>query len=253
MEPSVDSYLSTAIKLLHSSSPDSAEKMRNILEAEILKHFDKSQTLSSKLTKKQMSDLLHQESKAVGSGFKLKRHKNKKLEDVKLPQTPLINENHQIIKVHDDDESSDDDENASTSAAIDLLDDLTCKVCRQMENTANNPLFECIECNQLYHSLCHSTKIPSDTSSWICSTCKAKKDKEGSSKSTKSYDSSASSSSSMSQKNKEKEKEKEKVKEKEKSSEKKKSESRESSSSSSKKDKKESSSSSSSRSRSSKK
>lgn len=208
----IDSYLSAAVKLLHSSATDSAEKMRNILEAEILKNHDKNQTLSGKLTKKQMADLLQQESKAVGSGFKVKRQKTKKIEDLKIATPPVINENQQIIKIRDD-TSDDEDEDASTSAAM-LLDDLTCKICRQMDNTANNPLLECTDCNQLYHSVCNNTKIPSDTSTFVCSVCKSKKDKEGSHKSTKSYDSSASSSSSISHK-KEKEKEKEIIKEKE--------------------------------------
>lgn len=263
----IETYLSAAVKLLHSSASDSAEKMRMILEAEILKNHDKNQTLSGKLTKKQMTDLLQQESKAVGSGFKVKRQKTKKVEDLKIETPPVINENQQIIKIRDDEESSDEDEDASTSAAM-LLDDLTCKICRQMDNTANNPLLECNDCNQLYHSVCNNnTKIPSDTSTFVCSVCKSKKDKEGSQKSTKSYDSSASSSSSISHKNKEKEKEKEKekvvekeIKEKEKekekdkksSSDKKKSESSSSSSRSSSK-KESTSSSSSSRSRSSKK
>lgn len=38
----VDPYIVTALKLLHSSAPDSAEKMRLMLDNEILKVSDKS-------------------------------------------------------------------------------------------------------------------------------------------------------------------------------------------------------------------
>jgi integrator complex subunit 12 len=237
----IEAYLSSAVKLLHSSAPDSAEKLRKILEAEMLKNCNKS--LSEKLTKKQMTDLLNQESKAVGSGFKLKKHKTKKIEDLKVATTPVINETQQQII---DNQSTSEDEDASSSAAM-LLDDLTCQICRQMENTAGNPLLECTDCNQLYHSLCHSTKIPTsfDTSLFVCTICKSKKDKEGSSKSTKSYDSSASSASSSKDKEKEKVKEKEKLikekdREKQKSSSSDKKKSSESSSSSKSTSKKES-------------
>ncbi|XP_070507541.1 integrator complex subunit 12-like [Chironomus tepperi] len=252
-----DSYITAAIKLLHSSAPDSAEKMRTLLNTEILKHYDKTKLVENHLSKKQVDSLISQETKAVGSGFKLKKHKTKKIEELKLPTTSLISENQQIIKTDDPAEDSSDNE---SSSAMDLLTDLTCVVCRQMDNSANNQLFECIECHQLWHQLCHSTKIPNDAdqNSWTCSTCKKK---EGSSKSIKSYESSESSSSS-SYKHKEKEKEKviekereKEKKEKEKDKQKEKSEKRksDSSSKSTSKKSKESSSSSSSRSRSSKK
>lgn len=129
------------------------------------------------------------------------------------------------------------------SSAMDLLNDITCVLCRQMDNPSNNQLFECIVCHQLFHQFCHATKIPNDAcqTSWTCSTCIGKK--EGSS--TKSNESSSSSPNSSSYKHKEKSKS---------STEKKKDEKRSSSSSSkSQKKSKESSSSSSSRSRSSKK
>jgi len=256
-----DSYLIAAIKLLHSSAPDSAEKMRNMLNTEILKNYDKTKLVENHLSKKQVDSLIHQETKAVGSGFKLKKQKAKKIEELKLTTTSMISENQQIIKTDDPADDSSDNE---SSSAMDLLTDLTCVVCRQMDNSANNQLFECIECHQLWHQLCHSTKIPNDADQnfWICSSCKKK---EGSSKSVKSYESSSSSSSS-SYKHKEKEKEIEREKQ-EKNAEKKvekaaksaekqkeKSEKRKSESSSKgSKKSKESSSSSSSRSRSSKK
>ncbi|CAG9806871.1 unnamed protein product [Chironomus riparius] len=243
-----DSYLIAAIKLLHSSAPDSAEKMRNMLNTEILKHYDKTKLVENHLSKKQVDTLISQETKAVGSGFKLKKHKTKKIEELKLATTSLIGDNQQIIKTNDQDEESSGNE---SSSAMDLLTDLTCIVCRQMDSSANNQLFECIECHQLWHQQCHSTKIPNeaDQNSWVCSTCKKK---EGSSKSVKSYESSESSSSS-SYKHKEKAKEIERKKS-ESDKQKAKSDKRKSDSSSKgSKKSKESSSSSSSRSRSSKK
>lgn len=38
----IDPYIVTALKLLHSSAPDSAEKMRLMLDNEISKNHDKS-------------------------------------------------------------------------------------------------------------------------------------------------------------------------------------------------------------------
>lgn len=38
----IDPYIATALKLLHSSAPDSAEKMRLILDIEISKTHEKS-------------------------------------------------------------------------------------------------------------------------------------------------------------------------------------------------------------------
>ncbi|KAG5670549.1 hypothetical protein PVAND_000803 [Polypedilum vanderplanki] len=210
----IESYLSQAIKLLHSSAPDSAEKMRMILENEIEKNYSKEKTLKQSLSKKQLEQISLLEMKAVGSGFKLKKQKTKKVEEEtkKVETPPVINENQQIIKIRDDedDNMSSGEEDESTSA-IDLLSDLTCVSCRQMDSSANNQLFECVSCQQLYHQLCHIKKIPNETnaSSWVCYICaKGKKEKEGSNKSTKSYESSSSSSSTSNNKQKEKEKEK---------------------------------------------
>jgi hypothetical protein len=106
-----------------------------------------------------------------------------------------------VIPIPDDD--SDSESAGSESAMNDLLD-LNCFTCGQMDSPANNKLFECITCNQLYHQQCHSPKISNETdlNSWVCSTCKGKKEgsQQGSVKSTKSYESSSSSSSSSSQK-----------------------------------------------------
>lgn len=52
---SIDPYLATALKLLHSSAPDSAEKLRTMLDNEISKTHDKSKLISNLLTKKQLN------------------------------------------------------------------------------------------------------------------------------------------------------------------------------------------------------
>lgn len=183
----IDPYLVTALKLLHSSAPDSAEKLRTMLDNEISKNFDKSKLISNLLTKKQLND----EKTAPGSGFK--KQKPKKPEELKVVRaaTPEV-----IPNLDDDDCSADSD--------TELMDitELTCVTCRNMDNSANNQLFECIECHLLHHQLCHIPKITNETNltSWVCSSCKGKKEKEGSTKSTKSYESSSSSSSSSSKK-----------------------------------------------------
>lgn len=186
---SIDPYIITALKLLHSSAPDSAEKLRTMLDNEISKNYDKSKLISNILTKKQLND----EKNAPGSGFK--KHKPKKPEEVVKvvrPPTPEM-----II----DEEDSTGDKKSENEDEMDYSD-FTCVTCRQIDSSANNQLFECIECHLLHHQLCHIPKITNDTNldSWICSTCKGKKEKEGSSKSTKSYESSSSSGSSSSNK-----------------------------------------------------
>lgn len=153
--------------------------------------------MTNLLTKKQLND----ESKAVGSGFK--KHKPKKPEEVKVvrSKSPVPDE---VIPIPDDD--SDSESAGSESAMNDLLD-LNCVTCRQMDSSANNQLFECHLCHLLIHQLCHLPKISNETNlnSWVCSTCKGKDGKkegsqQGSTKSTKSYESSSSSSSSSSHK-----------------------------------------------------
>lgn len=185
---SIDPYIVTALKLLHSSAPDSAEKLRTMLDSEISKNYDKTKLISNLLTKKQLND----EKNAPGSGFK--KHKPKKPEEVKVvrPPTPEM-----II----DDEESADEKKSENDDEMDYSD-FTCVTCRQIDSSANNQLFECIECHLLHHQLCHIPKISNDTNldSWICSTCKGKKEKESSSKSAKSYESSSSSGSSSSNK-----------------------------------------------------
>lgn len=193
---SIDPYLVTAVKLLHSSAPDSAEKLRIMLDNEISKNHDKSKLISSLLTKKQLSD----EKSAPGSGFK--KHKPKKAEEVKMFRAPTPDPDPEIIptEVIDDDDSSTE----KKSEIDDEMDysDFTCVTCRQIDSSANNQLFECIECHLLHHQLCHIPKISNESNigTWICSSCKGKKETEGSSKSAKSYESSSSSSSNSSNK-----------------------------------------------------
>ena len=191
---SIDPYLVTAIKLLHSSASDSAEKLRMMLDNEISKNHDKSKLITSLLTKKQLQD----EKSAPGSGFK--KHKVKKAEEVKLSVRVPTPDPEVIIPIIDDEDSSTE----KKSEIDDEMDysDFTCVTCRQIDSSANNQLFECIDCHLLHHQLCHIPKISNETNigTWICSSCKGKKEKEGSSKSTKSYESSSSSSSNSSNK-----------------------------------------------------
>lgn len=46
---SLDPYIITALKLLHSSAPDSAEKLREMLDKEISKNHDKSKLITNML------------------------------------------------------------------------------------------------------------------------------------------------------------------------------------------------------------
>lgn len=137
-------------------------------------------------TKKQLSD----EKNAPGSGFK--KHKPKKPEDVKIVRQPSPE-----VTILDDDSSEEKKSDLDLGEMLDCSD-FTCVTCRQIDSSANNQLFECIECHSLHHQLCHIPKISNEANltSWICSACKTKKDKDGSSKSAKSYESSSSEASS---------------------------------------------------------
>lgn len=207
----IDPFIVQALKWLHSSDENSAEKIRNLLDQEILKNkHPTSKLLANTLNKKHLTD----EKNAPGSGFK--KQKPKQLEpkveiEIKVPVSsePPPSENI-VIPIDESDEEEQDNSDDDAMQIDDELDftDLTCVSCRQMDVSVRNKLVECNECHSLYHQECHVPKIVDineQESSWICSFCSAKKEKESvssssktskKSSSTKHYESSGSSSSS---------------------------------------------------------
>lgn len=212
IEP-IDPFIVQALKWLHSSDQNSAEKIRNLLDQEILKNkHPTSKLLSNTLNKKHLND----EKNAPGSGFKKQKPKQvePKVEvEIKAPVVtpiePPAAENIviPIDETDDEDQDNSDDDAMQIDDELDLTD-LTCVSCRQMDVSSRNKLVECNECHSLYHQECHVPKIvdlDEQESSWICSFCSAKKEKESASSSSKTskkssssknYESSGSSSSS---------------------------------------------------------
>ncbi|CAO1425241.1 unnamed protein product [Diamesa tonsa] len=192
VEP-IDPFIVQALKWLHSSDQNSAEKIRNLLDQEILKNkHPTTKLLSNTLNKKHLND----EKNAPGSGFK--KQKPKQLEPkveveikapIVTPTEPPVTENIviPIDETDDEDQDNSDDDAMQIDDELDLTD-LTCVSCRQMDVSSRNKLVECNECHSLYHQECHVPKIvdlDEQESSWICSFCSAKKEKESASSSSK--------------------------------------------------------------------
>lgn len=200
VEP-IDPFIVQALKWLHSSDQNSAEKIRNLLDQEILKNkHPTTKLLSNTLNKKHLND----EKNAPGSGFK--KQKPKQLEpkvevEIKAPViTPTEPPPSESIVIpidetDDEDQDNSDDDAMQIDDELDLTD-LTCVSCRQMDVSSRNKLVECNECHSLYHQECHVPKIidlDEQESSWICSFCSAKKEKESTSSSSKTSKKSSSS------------------------------------------------------------
>lgn len=185
MTPTVelDPTLKTALKLLHSPCPESAEKIRNLLDEIIKARYGSSKTLTNTLSKK----VLAEESSAPGSRAVRTKSIEKKVATPSVIEIDAEPDNASsvisIVEVPDDDED-DDDEHAmeiaeSESAAVEdqfkEFEDLLCFVCRRMDYTEPNRLVECVECHTLYHQECHTPMISeADTNdaTWLCTLCK---------------------------------------------------------------------------------
>ncbi|GAB0088173.1 hypothetical protein DMENIID0001_025600 [Sergentomyia squamirostris] len=184
----MDPTVKNAIKLVHSSSTDSAEKLRQTLDELIKARFSSSKMLVNVLTKKHLAE----ETTATGSGTAShppqQRHRstdsNSKsnsskssssnssvnaLEVTAIPiDTPIVVE----VEPIDEDTIMEDDQ-------LKELEELVCVVCREMDVSFRNRLVECADCHSLYHQECHKPQISeSDANdqaeSWICTLCKSK-------------------------------------------------------------------------------
>uniref|UniRef100_A0A6B2EDK6 Integrator complex subunit 12 n=1 Tax=Phlebotomus kandelakii TaxID=1109342 RepID=A0A6B2EDK6_9DIPT len=184
----MDPTIRNAIKLMHSSGSDAAEKIRLTLDELIKTRFSSSKMLVNVLNKKHLGE----ENTATGSGTVThpphQRHRstdsNSKsssskssssnssvsaLEVTAIPiDTPIMVE----LETLDEDTIMEDDQ-------LKELEELVCVVCRQVDVSFRNRLVECADCHSLYHQECHKPQISEldandQENSWICVLCKSK-------------------------------------------------------------------------------
>ncbi|KAG4079921.1 hypothetical protein HA402_006233 [Bradysia odoriphaga] len=200
MSADLDPAFRYALKLLHSSSVDSTEKIRNSLDDLIKQRHGTSKMLANTLSKKYLAE----ECSAPGV---VQRHRSSdsKASSSNSPQqitvttadsnsvvtTPIV------ISVPDDD----DDDDLMEEAHLQEFQDLNCVVCRRIESSAKNRLIECTDCQSLYHQECHNPQISEsdaneNDSTWCCSHCKNKVKSSSVASPAKSSCSTSSSSSS---------------------------------------------------------
>jgi integrator complex subunit 12 len=171
----LDPVFRNALKLLHSSKTDSAEKLRNALDELIKQKFGSSKMLINVLSKKHLAE----EVKSSGSNLKpkpLSGQKKLTTGGLQMATGSPILEGISVTSSQSPTILSDLDQ------VQEELMELLCCVCRRMDNSAKNCLVECHgECHSLYHQECHKPPISdSDANNtdpehnWYCSTCRNK-------------------------------------------------------------------------------
>lgn len=191
MAVDLDPVFRQALKLLHSSSSDSAEGIRKYLDELIRQKHGSSRMLVHTLHKKHLAE----ECRALGSGgnqAKVRRRRSSDKssvssdssasESVRAGQAssvdPIAAESHQSPALANVDDNAID---ANIHNA--LFDDLVCAICRGIDVSAKNRLIECTKCNTLYHQECHSPQIKDaellngQELLWHCSDCRTKSKK----------------------------------------------------------------------------
>ncbi|XP_077302083.1 integrator complex subunit 12-like [Arctopsyche grandis] len=136
----LDPSICEALRLLHSSSSDSTDKLRSALD-ELIAKVDPSRTMANVLPKKYLD---------IGREKEKEREKEK------------------------DKEMEKERERDCDEISLELLElELTCAVCHHLNIQPGNKLVECDFCHKLYHQECHNPII-SETdaeSAWQCMTC----------------------------------------------------------------------------------
>uniref|UniRef100_A0A1Q3F1Y1 Integrator complex subunit 12 n=1 Tax=Culex tarsalis TaxID=7177 RepID=A0A1Q3F1Y1_CULTA len=198
----IDPTFKHALKLLHSSCSDSAEKIRALLDELIKQRFGSAKTLASTLTKKHLGE----ESLAPGSNLYVRKQKPVPIQvpvvPVTLPdskqQSPAKSEPESavptpesltvppppqsgpiILSLSDVEGNDEDDDVVMEEDQLKELEDLMCIVCRRMDVSARNRLVECADCHSLYHQECHKPAISEadandQENAWFCTLCKGK-------------------------------------------------------------------------------
>lgn len=188
----LDPVFRQALKLLHSSSTDSAEGIRKYLDELIRQKHGSSRMLVHTLHKKHLLE----ECRATGSGTSHKkesRRRRRRSSDrsvsscgssasssVQLVDGPDA----KTVESHQSPSIVNVDDNAIDSNIHNaLFDDLMCAICRGIDVSAKNRLIECTKCNTLYHQECHSPQIKDaelvngQELLWHCNDCRTKKPK----------------------------------------------------------------------------
>ncbi|EAT40483.1 AAEL007788-PA, partial [Aedes aegypti] len=198
----IDPTFKHALKLLHSSNTDSAEKIRNLLDELIKQRYGGNKTLNSTLSKKHLAE----ESTAPGSNLYQSPAKSDQtaegtaLESLTVPPPPSGSI---IVSISDGEGNDEDDDVVMEEDQLKELEDLMCIVCKRMEHTARNRLVECADCHSLYHQECHKPVISEadandQENAWFCTLCKGKTISKSSSSSSLAVCSSTKVSSSSS-------------------------------------------------------
>ncbi|KAI2806027.1 Integrator complex subunit 12 [Blomia tropicalis] len=138
------------LRLLHSRTPESSDELKRLLD----------------------SYYVRQDSK------KAKDFSNVFSALQSLSQDVNKNENDKRTRTSEDDSEATDIEDNENTDASEFASDLglACVVCKQIEITTNNQLFECQDCSSLYHQECHKPPITKKDISdprlvWYCSKC----------------------------------------------------------------------------------
>ncbi|XP_037029864.1 integrator complex subunit 12-like [Bradysia coprophila] len=198
MSADLDPAFRYALKLLHSSSVDSTEKIRNSLDDLIKQRHGTSKMLANTLSKKYLAE----ECSAPGV---VQRHRSSdsKASSSNSPQqiTVTTADSNSVVTTPIVVPDDDDDDDLMEEAHLQEFQDLNCVVCRRIESSAKNRLIECTDCQSLYHQECHSPQISEsdaneNDSTWCCSHCKNKVKSSSVASPAKSSCSTSSSSSS---------------------------------------------------------
>uniref|UniRef100_A0A1L8DCI5 Integrator complex subunit 12 n=2 Tax=Nyssomyia neivai TaxID=330878 RepID=A0A1L8DCI5_9DIPT len=179
----MDPTIRNAIKLVHSSGTDNAEKIRQTLDELIKSRFSSSKMLVNVLSKKHLAE----ENTAPGSGTQ-RSHRHRSTDSNSKSSSSKSNSSNSSVSALEvttipidtpimvELETLDED---TIMEELKELEELVCVVCRQVDVSFKNRLVECADCHSLYHQECHKPQISeSDANdqedSWICVMCKSK-------------------------------------------------------------------------------
>ncbi|XP_066430011.1 integrator complex subunit 12 isoform X2 [Eleutherodactylus coqui] len=203
MAAELDPLFLKALRLLHSKSKDSAEKLKALLDESLCKSIDSSYRPPQKIEQskvtisKPKSDIKASSSSSVGSILKplatekVKKEAEKRPADkmkvdvcdpIDLPKKPRLEKSEarsspvtvpssKDIPIPD---LSSFDETSADDFAMEM--GLACVVCRQMTIFSGNQLVECQECHNLYHQDCHKPQVTDKDVNdprlvWYCARC----------------------------------------------------------------------------------
>ncbi|XP_014223067.1 integrator complex subunit 12 isoform X2 [Trichogramma pretiosum] len=161
----MDPQYSQAIRFLHSTTKDSSEHLRILLDESIKHRYGQSKMLINVLHKKYVTDEQVLSDQSSTSSKKSRSSSSSKHSKSNKSDSPVA-----VIRELTPDPLATDDNLA------DILEDVACVVCKGMDVGAKNRLVECVKCGSLYHQECHTpaiTDLQVDTHpvEWYCYNC----------------------------------------------------------------------------------